>query len=394
MKYSRCYSLLLFFVVSFQFFLAQAQSTTTAQDNSFYVVIGAFANPRNAIEWTERAKKNNYKAEYALNVNRNLYYVYILQAEQRVDAVTLAVKLQKNSTYSDTWVYQGLLGGNPTVVKIQEAERKEILDKIEEQSPTVTPEQPAKEEVVEKQEASKPVDGSKPFVFRLKSLSTGEDVIGDVDIYDADINMGRKLASYRGNDTVNVKPVNKSGNLLVVCDVFGYRKLPMTVNFNFPQAGDGVTIEDDKIILTFELVRLKKGDKVTMYNVYFFKDAAIMRPESRYEVNALLDYLKEKKYSIIRLHGHTNGNAHGKIISMGDSDDYFGISTENKTGTGSAVKLSEERARVIQQYLVKQGIDEKRMEIKAWGGKKPVYDDDHPSAAANVRVEVEVLEEE
>jgi outer membrane protein OmpA-like peptidoglycan-associated protein len=76
---------------------------------------------------------------------------------------------------------------------------------------------------------------------------------------------------------------------------------------------------------------------------------------------------------------------------MGDSNDFWGLSTENKEGVGSAVKLSEERARLIQQYLVKQGIDESRMEVKGWGGKKPVYDEDHPAAAANVRVEVEVL---
>lgn len=390
MKYFLCCSILLTCVALWPVTRSWAQNTQ-AQDNSFYVVIGAFANPKNAIEFTDRAKKKNYKAEYALNVNRNLYYVYILNATDRTEAVTLAVTLQKNSTYSDTWVYQGLLGSNPQVVKIQESERKEILERAEQQQPLES--QTSEQKTEQKKEEPKPDDGSKKFVFHLKSLSTGEDVIGDVDIYDADIIKGKKVVSYRGNDTVNVKPINKSGKLAVVCDVFGYRKLQLQVNFNYPQEGDGVTIEGNTVVMNFELVRLKQGDKVTMYNVYFFKDAAIMRPESRYEVNALVDFMKEKSNAKIRIHGHTNGSGHGKIISMGDSNDYYALNKDNKEGAGSAIKLSEERAKVIRSYLVKQGIEESRMEVKAWGGKQPIYDEDHPSAAANVRVEIEVLEE-
>jgi outer membrane protein OmpA-like peptidoglycan-associated protein len=118
-----------------------------------------------------------------------------------------------------------------------------------------------------------------------------------------------------------------------------------------------------------------------------------MRPESRYEVNALLDLLKEKPTSRIKIHGHANGNDFGQIITLGDSNDYFALSSQNKEGKGSATKLSEERARIIQSYLVSQGIDINRMELKAWGGKMPIYDKDHSLAHANVRVEIEVLEE-
>jgi outer membrane protein OmpA-like peptidoglycan-associated protein len=359
-----------------------------AIDNNYYVVIGAFANPKNAVDFTDRSKKNKYPAKYALNQNRNLYYVYILESADRSEAVTLAVKLQKQSTYSDTWVYQGLLGDNPHVVKIQEAERHQILEEVKKEEP------PAVEQNTEAKNAPViPVDGSKPFIFRIRSLSTGELVAADVDIYDADINKGRKVVSYRGNDVVNVKPINKSGRLAVVCDAFGYRKLQIPVNFNEPVEGDGVSIEEGNIVLTFDLVRLKKGDKVVMYNVYFFKDAAIMRPESRYEVNALLDFMKENSKAKIQIHGHTNGNGAGKIISMGESKDFFAITADSKEGYGSAMKLSEERAKVIRDYLISQGIEPDRMQVKPWGGKKPIYDDDHPSAAANIRVEIEVMED-
>jgi outer membrane protein OmpA-like peptidoglycan-associated protein len=357
-------------------------------DDSFYVVIGAFANPRNAIDHTEKAKQRKYDAQYSLNPKRNLYYVYILNTNERTGAVELAVKLQAGTFYSDTWVYTGLLGDNPQVVKIEESEKKEILAKEQAEDESVLNE--VKEE---EDKPAIPSDGSKPFMFKILSTSTNEEVIGDVDVFDADLVKGHKVASYRGNDAVNVKPVNKSGNLLVVCDIFGYRKLQIPVNFDSPQVGDGVSLNDGKIVLTFELVRLQKGDKVVMYNVNFYKDAAIMRPESRYELNALLDYLQEVPNAKIMIHGHTNGNGHGKIISMGNSTDFFSINGDVKNGSGSAVKLSEERAKVIQSYLVKQGIDIKRMKIKGWGGKQPIYDEDHTLATANVRVEVEVLED-
>ena len=180
----------------------------------------------------------------------------------------------------------------------------------------------------------------------------------------------------------------------VICDVFGYRKAQRDLNYGDPESGgDIIRDSNGAVVVPFELTRLKKGDIAIMYNVYFFKDASIMRPESRFEVNSLLDMLNENPKYKIRLHGHTNGNATGKIISMGkDSDSFFALS-DTKEGFGSAKQLSEERASIIRDYLVKNGIPATRMEIKAWGGKKPIHDKMSPRAAENVRVEVEILED-
>jgi outer membrane protein OmpA-like peptidoglycan-associated protein len=361
---------------------AKAQST----DDLYYVVIGAFANPRNATEFTENSKKKGLDARHALNTMRKLYYVYVIETPERAGAVSLALKLQMESTYSDTWVYTGLLGDNPRVVKI---EKSDLVEEDKKDTATVQTELIPKAEPA----AVIPTDGSKPFIFKIRSIDGGQEVAGDVDIFDADIIKGRKVVSYRGNDVVNVKPINKSGNIVVVCDVFGYRKVQLPINFNEPKNEDGVSLEDGNVVVNFDLVRLKQGDKVVMYNVYFFNHAAIMRPESRFEVNALFEMLKERPTSKIRIHGHANGNDFGKIITLGKSDDYFSLSPGNSEGKGSSTKLSEERARIIQSFLVKEGIDINRMELKAWGGKIPIYDEDHSLAQANVRVEVEILEE-
>jgi outer membrane protein OmpA-like peptidoglycan-associated protein len=374
------------FAVSLFFSVTSFSQSQSATDNAYYVVIGAFANPRNAAEFTENAKRKNMDARSTLIDNpRKLHYVYILETPDKDNAVSLAVKLQKESTYSDAWVYSNILTNNPVAVKIEKEEMVEETKKIGD-STIAEVKQPVAESI-------KPTDGSKPFVFKIRSIDTGFDVAGDVDLFDADIIKGRKLVSYRGNDVVNVKPVNKSGNLLLVCDVFGYRKVQLPVNFNEPKIEDAVSMADGNVVVTFDLARLKKGDKVIMYNVYFFNHAAILRPESQFEVNALLEFLKEKPTSRIKIHGHANGNDFGDIITLGNSKDYFSLSSENTKGKGSVTKLSEERARIIQSYLVKEGIDIKRMELKAWGGKVPIYDEDHSLAHANVRVEVEILEE-
>jgi outer membrane protein OmpA-like peptidoglycan-associated protein len=389
-------------------------------DQSLYVVIGAFAIPRNAIEFTENAKKQNYPAVYELNPKRKLFYVYVMHTENRKAAINESVKLQKQSPYTDTWVYSGLLGDNPQVVKINEAERAEAIEQLtEEKKPAgdIAPgtivgtevNQEAKGESDSKTEEIKSVaevaivapvkpsiieePGTKPFLFRITALVDGDTLAGDVDIFDADAaNKNRKSGTYRGNDWVNVKPVNKSGNMLLECEVFGYRKLQLPINYITPESTDGVSVNGNQITVTFELVRLQKGDKAIMFNVYFYKDAAIMRPESWYEVGSLLEMLQENPKYKIRIHGHTNGNSAGKIVSMGDSKNFFQLNKDNKEGRGSAKKLSEERALLIQKYLIENGIDPARSEVKAWGGKQPIYEVDHQSAQANVRVEIEILD--
>jgi outer membrane protein OmpA-like peptidoglycan-associated protein len=378
-------------------------------DQSLYVVIGAFGVPRNAIEFTENANKQGYPAQFELNPKRKLFYVYVLHTEDRKAAVNECIRLQKQSPYSDTWMYSGLLGENPQVVNINEAERKEAMEQLAvaevlEASPKEGMEEKVEAEVKKEEEIviakeMKPEPAvvkdpdTKSFLFRITALVDGDTLAGDVDVFDADaVNKNRKSATYRGNDAVNVKPVNKSGSMVLECEVFGYRKVQLPINYNSPQDADGVSLNGDQFTVSFELVRLQKGDKAIMFNVYFYKDAAIMRPESRYEVGSLLEMMQENPKYKIRIHGHTNGNSAGKIVSMGDSKNFFALTRDNKEGHGSAKKLSEERAMLIQQYLVENGVDAKRMEVRAWGGKQPIYEVDHAAAQANVRVEIEILE--
>lgn len=387
-----------------------------------YVVIGAFEFKKNAIKFTNQASKD-FTVKYEVNPSRNLYYVYILKTNDKKQAIEEALRLQSNSPYSDTWVYSGPLGAEAIATSsgkdINPVTRKNIETIPVADTPAnqplvslVAPRSEAGEEVVvnsnqsevrestppqetmsnENQSSSAIVsdDKARSFFFKLYRADNNESINGDVDVIDAE--RIKKLGTYAGNTDVRVaSPGNASGNVSFICEVFGYRKTQKDMNFNNPE-GEGIGIENNAVVVPFDLVRLQKGDIAVMYNVYFFKDAGVMRPESRWEVNSLLDMLNENPKYKIKIHGHTNGNASGKIISKSEKSDNFFSLNDTKEGFGSAKKLSQERAEVIRDYLLANGIDAKRMHVKAWGGKKPVVDKLHTQAQNNVRVEIEILE--
>jgi outer membrane protein OmpA-like peptidoglycan-associated protein len=138
-------------------------------------------------------------------------------------------------------------------------------------------------------------------------------------------------------------------------------------------------------------MKVKKGEMEVLDHIYFFKDAAILRPESRYQVDKLAKNMKDYPNQKIKIHGHTNGDDPGKIIRRsGPDSDFFSLDNTIED-YGSSKELSEQRANLIRDYLVAQGIDKKRMSIKAEGGRKPIYRVDDDRAEANVRVEIEIV---
>jgi outer membrane protein OmpA-like peptidoglycan-associated protein len=372
-------------------------------------VIGAFAVHKNAINFTAQAVRNRYGAKYEKNFNRDLYYVYVLITDSHEDAIKEALRLRAESPYQDAWVYYGLLGKKGKDVKgtdinpvtdqqIKNVESKEqSTDSISETpTPQITETVAAKSEeapTVEPAIEEEPDDGivGKKFFFRIFRGDNTEQVEGDVNVIDAE--KARKIGTYSGNKKVKItKPPGKSGNISLVCEIFGYRKIQRDINYNTPM-GENIQLNaDSSTVVPFELVRLQKGDHAIMFHVYFFNDAAIMRPESRYEVGSLLDMLKENPKYRIKIHGHTNGNHHGKIISLADGNTNFFALNNTKDDVGSAKQLSGQRAQLIKSYLVDAGIDPSRMEVKAWGGKKALYDKHSQQAQANVRVEIEILD--
>jgi outer membrane protein OmpA-like peptidoglycan-associated protein len=356
-----------------------------------YVVIGAFADADNAHQFT-RIAQTRWPAACSFNAGRNLYYVYVLQTGNRAEAIAQARQLRESSPYRDAWVYRGSLAG-PAAEPVAVNENRATAEPALPLTPAAAPTAASQPVELPQQPAAVPTNSGaqsanvKNVLFRIFREGTDLQLEGKVDVTDADTD--RRKGTYPGNVPVQLREVGPSGNVSAACEVFGYRKAGLTFNLKEPAAGDGITEKDGVIHVPFALVRLKKGDIQVLYHVLFFKDAAIMRPESRTEVNALRDMLTENPKLKIRIHGHTNGNASGKIIKPGTTD-LFSLSQSKET-FGSAKKLSESRAEVIKSFLVSEGIDPARLEVKAWGGKRPLYDKLHSQAQLNVRVEIEVI---
>lgn len=96
---------------------SQGQPSNTPKVASNHVVIGAFASHENAIRFTDDARSFRPEVKLDLNPQRELYYVYVLNTNDRVQAFAEARKLRKESRYWDTWVFYGTLGeisGNST----------------------------------------------------------------------------------------------------------------------------------------------------------------------------------------------------------------------------------------------------------------------------------------
>lgn len=373
---------------------------------SNYVVLGAFSQERNAVRFTRQLERQNKQAAYAINPARGLFYVYVLVTEDKEEALELARKFQSESDFNDAWVFSGLLGNIAQEITLDSGDynpvsesRISVIQAIDnqvnkhEESPAYQVSAMVNEQVAKKEEELPSASLGTRANIKVVSSGKGQNLSGDILIVDAD--RARKMNTVPSNKTVYLKsPNSKSGKLLLVCEIFGYRKAQVEIDFNDPLSTPGVFYDNDGVLqIPFELIRLRKGDISTLYNVYFFKDAAVMRPESRFEVMSLFEMMEENPNYVIKIHGHTNGNAAGKIIEKGSSPHYFALNDKNKEGIGSAKELSKQRALIIKNFLIESGIDEHRLQVKAWGGKRMIHDKLSVNAQSNIRVEIEIVKD-
>ena len=408
-------------------------STAQLPEGPAYVVIGAFAIEKNARKLVEYARSKDIEVAYEIHPDKDLYYVYeyVDQPWQERERI-----YSHYPEFYDVWVYYGTLGrktnnsddSSPTAVaQSQQGEDADMPEQMpiihsemaaeasagiasneEEPSADTNPEvqtdanDPAS--MTSRRDADtapvitniEPKEGYFYLYFNTVNAKNMKEVKGPVNVIDPV--RAKLLTQAKSHEVVELKdPKNGAAAVKASANIFGFREVQHTLNLVDPindTTSNYIHAIGDSIIVDFELERLKKGDVVVMYNVYFFKDAAIMKPESIYELNALLDMLRENENLVVKLHGHTNGNSHGKIIHLDMEDkNFFSLTATHLENHGSAKKLSEYRAYTIQHWLMDQGISQDRIEIKGWGGKQMIYDKHDTQAYKNVRVEVEIVED-
>ncbi len=115
---------------------------------------------------------------------------------------------------------------------------------------------------------------------------------------------------------------------------------------------------------------LQVNQSIRLDNVYFDQSSYVLRPESYPQLNKLIKTLESIPKLMIEIAGHTD-NVGDKRLNQA---------------------LSENRAKIITNYLVTNGIAEKRLHHNGYGSSKPAAPNDtEENKRKNRRVEFVVL---
>lgn len=391
-----------------------AAAQTTSQE--FYVTIGVFRPQHYAMRYTALANKNGFNAQYAINPARKLYYVYLLQSDEKRKAQPFLNKLRVESEYKDAWIFNGHLGHEPLIPVVKgkndpvktEAEKKDSVkaetvkkDSIKAETvkkDSAITESVKKDSVIEiprvvKIDSStivKKVPKGKFFIFRFLNGESGAEVRGEIHL--ATSNKAAQYQAFKANEMVDLlAPRNQAGAYFATTVAPGYKVVETIINYNDPMPLSSGSGPDGEIIIPLTLTRAKRGDYIEFNNVSFYRNSVVMQPQFKHELDGLVDLMKEHQDYEIRIHGHCNGNEPRDIITLGTSTKYFESDPGNVRKTGSAKELTELRAEAARRYLGAQGISMERILTKGEGGKMMVYPQTSVYANYNDRIEVEII---
>ncbi len=126
--------------------------------------------------------------------------------------------------------------------------------------------------------------------------------------------------------------------------------------------------------INFQLNKVNLGLNNESLGVIYFRpnDASIV-PDSEKILKQLLKYMQLNESSVIKLEGHTNG-----LVPSTDVD----------------FELSEERAVVVKDFLIQNGIDHSRIFTEGMGSKNEIYPipETEEEEGFNRRVEINIIE--
>ena len=138
--------------------------------------------------------------------------------------------------------------------------------------------------------------------------------------------------------------------------------LPLRRNYAFNVSEDGYLFYSqsmqlanennitDPIILDIDLEPIEVGAQMELYNIYYETDSFRILPQSKPELNKLVDFLTNNRGLKVEIQGHTD--------SSGNPE--------------SNMELSKRRAKSVVDYLVENNISVSRLEFDGYGDTKPI----------------------
>ncbi|NPA68688.1 MAG: OmpA family protein [Chlorobi bacterium] len=193
---------------------------------------------------------------------------------------------------------------------------------------------------------------------------SGDKLEAEIKIYDNEKNeevLSAVSNSVSGKYLVSL-PSGKNYGMEVKKD--GY--LFYSDNFNIPETG-----KFREIIKNIKLYPIKKDVKVILKNIFFDFDKATLRPESYAELNRLKKLTDDNPNLKIEISGHT----------------------DNRGSFEYNLKLSENRAKAVVDYLIRKGVNPERLTARGASWNEPVDTNDTEAGRQNNRrVEFKIIE--
>ena len=138
-------------------------------------------------------------------------------------------------------------------------------------------------------------------------------------------------------------------------------------NFSF----EGLHDVTDPFVKDIPLSPIIVGERIILKNVFFDTDSHTLKPESKIELDKIVNFLLLNKGLNVEIGGHT---------------DNVGTEAHNKV-------LSENRAQEVVDYLVNNGIDVERVSYKGYGFSEPISDNTTKEGRAkNRRTELKIMD--
>ena len=179
---------------------------------------------------------------------------------------------------------------------------------------------------------------------------------------------------------VNYGAEGSPKNVLESADGYYTLKIPKGVRFDLMPEKPGYTGKaaeaffrrdyyffQDYYVVDLEMNPLSVNEKIELRPVFFQQSKAVILEKSFAELDRLASILFENPTLEIRVEGHTDNNGREQDL----------------------VRLSEERAQAIKDFLVQKGVSAYRVSVFGQGSKKPLNDNSTDELRAqNRRVEV------
>lgn len=138
-----------------------------------------------------------------------------------------------------------------------------------------------------------------------------------------------------------------------------------SLNFNYSEVSNF-----EPITLNIDLEKAKAGTIAVLKNIFFDVDKYELKEKSKTELQKISKFLLDNPNIRVEISGHTDNS---------------GAAAYNK-------QLSEKRAHSVYQYLIQNGLDQKRLTTKGYGPDQPIADNTtEEGRQQNRRIEFKII---